>query len=148
MDLAYEHPPEYLMVPPRQRAKRVLFNEDICVVDNKVFVVRAILELPVRDGPSRFAWGVWMLLSKEEFDRYLVLWRTHTEEGAPPLRGHLTGGVRTYADSDMLEVLGHLRRNKRPSLEVLSETHPLGKDQREGITMEKVHAFLEGVAWC
>ncbi len=89
-------------------------------------------------------WGVWVQVSEDDFHRYLELWEKDGVEEEPPLRGWLSGGVPAYPGSCGLEVSVHLHSdNQRPLFRVVSDRHPLGVDQRRGITMEKVHSFLE-----
>lgn len=145
MDIAFMHPAEYFTVPEQERAARVYFNEDYCVIDNEVFVIRGILPLPVIDSEKDFAWGVWAIINEADFKKYLELWGAPDAGAEPPFLGMLSGGVRDryYPDSDLLPVAVQLRSgNARPIFKVISDQHALGVDQRQGITMEKVHSFV------
>ena len=84
-----------------------------------------------------------MLVDRQHFERYLELWNVdHIPD--PPFPGRLSGGIRAYPDSDLLEVQVELQPgNKRPRLRVVSAEHALGQDQRAGILLAQVHTFIE-----
>jgi hypothetical protein len=72
------------------------------------------------------------------------LWHAESVDDEPPFAGKLSGGIKYYPDSDLLDVAVYLQpAGKRPLFKVVSDKHSLGIDQREGITMTKVHRFLE-----
>jgi hypothetical protein len=140
MDIEHKYPAEYFTVPPEERAKRVFFSPDYCVIDERVFVIRGVLPLPIKGSDQEFRWGTWAIAGEEDFKRYLELWDSPDADQEPPFLGKLTGGVYNYSDSDLLPVAVHLRSgNLRPIFKVISDEHPLGVDQREGVTMEYVH---------
>ena len=145
-DIAYKYPAEYFTVPADEREKRVFVSDDFCVIDDKVFVIRGLLCLPIDGTDEEFRWGVWAVISQDDFKRYLELWDSPAAEAEPPFMGRLSGGIHAYQDSDLLPVSVHLQSgNKRPVFKVISEEHPLGRDQRQGISQEKAHSFVFGV---
>lgn len=143
MDLAYTYPPEFFGIPADQHAARVYFTADTCVIDGQIFLVRGVLYLPVRDSDQRFGFGTWARVSREEFKRYFQLWDADDAHLEPPFDGVLSGGIGYYEDSDGLPASVQLQSNNQRPTFVVTSDHPLGRDQREGITMHKVHAFLE-----
>lgn len=144
LDLAYLRPADVFKIPESQRGKRIRINEDLCIIDDHEFYIRGILVLPIRNTEKRFAWGVWARVSEADYQRYLKLWDVDSVEGEEPFAGKLSGGVKFYPDSDLLDVTVHLQpNNQRPLFKVISSEHLLGVDQRAGITMDKVHQFLE-----
>lgn len=144
LDLAYQRPADYFKIPESERATRIDINDDICVIDEREFYVRGVLELPIKDTDKRFGWGIWARVSKSDLRRYFELWNVDSTDNEPPFNGKLSGGIKYYPGSDLLEVSVHLQpQAKRPLFKVISNDHPLGIDQREGITMEKVHRFFE-----
>jgi hypothetical protein len=144
LDLGYMHPADFFKIPPAEHGGRIKFNQDVCVIDGTEFYVRGILPLPIKDTAQEFRWGVWARIEKKDFRRYLELWNAEAAAHESPFLGHLSGGLRDYSDSDMLQVQVQLQPgNQRPRFYVVSASHPLGIDQRQGITMQKVHIFIE-----
>lgn len=142
MALAYRRPAHFLAVPPAERASRAQDSDDLCVIDDREFLIRGVLELPIKGGDDHFDWGPWALVEEKDFVRYLEAWQANTEPEVPPFTGWLSGGLRAYPDSDGLAVSIHLRgEGKRPLFRVLAQEHPIAVDQREGITMADVHRF-------
>lgn len=143
LDLAFRRPAHFLAIPPEERERRTRCSDDLCVVDGEHFLIRGVLELPITGTTKRFGWGVWALVAREDFYRYVDAWRMDIEAEVPPFPGRLSGGMSAYPDSDGLEIMVQLRSGgSRPSFTVRSETHPLGVDQCQGITMAKVHSFV------
>jgi hypothetical protein len=146
MDLAYTHPADYHKIPPRERAERIDFNDDFCVIDKSEYYIRGVLLLRVKETQGTFRWGLWAEVSEEEFFYYRAHWNIPNTEDVLPLSGRLSGGVGPYPDSDQLPVTVNLQpNNQRPLFYVVSSEHPLGYDQRNGITLHDVMTFTAPV---
>jgi hypothetical protein len=144
MDMSHKNPADYFEVPPSEREKRIQKTDDVCVIDDKEFYIRGILPLPVIDSTDEFRWGVWARVEEQDFKTYLKYWDGNIPENLLPLSGHLSGGMKDYPESDMLPVEIHLQSgNQRPVFRVLSDKTQLGFDQQKGISMAKVHSFVE-----
>lgn len=146
-DMAYHRPGDYYDVPPDERTKRVWFdaemNPDLCVIDGKKFYLRGVLSMPIQGEENDFRWGTWAQVEEKDFRRYYELWDETDVSNEPVFRGYLSGGVRDFAESDGLEVEIQLQsNNQRPRLTVVSKNHPLAIAQRDGVTLEDVHAFV------
>ena len=54
MDIAYARPEHYFEIPQAERDQRAWFNDDsnadVCVIDQRVFLVRCVLPVPVEGG--------------------------------------------------------------------------------------------------
>jgi hypothetical protein len=146
-DMAYHRPGDYFDIPPEECSQRVWFdskaNPDLCVIDGSRFYLRGVLSMPIRGEGDEFRWGTWARVEEQDFRRYYELWDETDVSDEPVFRGYLSGGIRDFADSDGLEVEIELQsNNQRPRLTVVVETHPLAIAQRDGVTMEDVHAFV------
>jgi len=147
MAIAYRRPASFFTIPKEERDRRVQCNDDLCAIDGRQFFIRGVLELPIRGTDTSFDWGVWARVDQRDFQRYLDAWRADTEDDVPPFSGWLSGGPASYPDSDGLEVSVRLRSGGlRPDFTVRSASHPLGVDQRQGISLEKAHQFWPGPA--
>lgn len=146
-DMAHHRPADYFEIPPDERGKRVWFdaetNPDLCVIDGSKFYLRGVLAVPIQGEADEFRWGTWAQVEEKDLRRYYELWDETDISNEPSFRGFLSGGVRDFAGSDELEVIIELQsNNQRPRLTIVSETHPLGIAQRNGVTLEDVHTFV------
>jgi hypothetical protein len=144
MDIGYRRPEPYFAVPEEERARRIYETDDLCVIDGKTFMIRGVLYLPISGGDQQFGWGVWAVVSEQDFQRYLDAWDHDTEDDVPPFTGRLASAIPGYPGSDQVDLDIRLQSGgQRPRFTVRSETHPLGVDQRTGITLAKAHSFVE-----
>lgn len=142
-DLAYERPASYFGVPEPERERRVRISNDLCSIDDEHFFIRGVLYLPIHQSDEQFGWGVWVEVMRADFDQYVSAWKRDVEDTVPAFPGLLDGGVQPYPESDRLEVWVKLRSGgQRPVFTVVSEEHPLGVDQRAGISEERAHSFV------
>lgn len=146
MDMAYKNPGRYFEIPAKERAARIYTSTDICVVDESEFYIRGVLPIPVINSDDEFRWGLWAKVEKDDFDVYVENWDGNLPENLPVLHGSLSGSMKYYLDSDKTSVEIHLQSgDQRPIFKVVSEENSLGSDQKKGITMEKVHSFVEAI---
>ena len=144
MDMAYKNPAAYFKIPAKERAARIYSTDDSCVIDDVEFYIRGVLPIPVINSDDEFRWGLWAKVEESDFNIYSKYWDGHIPENLPPINGHLSGGMKDYLESDMTPFEIYLQSdNQRPFFKVLSNDSELGIDQQKGITMEKVHSFVE-----
>lgn len=144
----YAKPPSYFDVPEAERGQRIFLTGDVCVIDDRTFYIRALLEIPIRRAWEPFAWGVWVTQSQESFRRYLETFdQDQTGMGS---FGWLGVDLPTYrrtakgVDIEFLKcnVLWGPRRG-RPLVELQDSDHPLCADQRQGISWERAIAIAQ-----
>ena len=144
MDIAQQYPHDYFSIPPQEREQRIQVTSDLCVIDNNRFFIRGYLPIPVFVDKQEFGWGLWVEVEPSSFDQYLELYNADGA-GEAPFRGRLSAQLKCYEPSVYkLPVNVHLRGvNERPLL-LFSDLveHPLAKEQRQGITIERVHEIL------
>ena len=133
------YPDPYLAIPEGERDKRTVLHNDFCIIDDKHYLVRGNLEIPVRGSNEPFAWTVWVSLSKENFDRTIKLMETEGREAEPPYFGWLCTNLHLYPDTTHLKTHVHTRRvGSVPTIELEQTDHPLAVEQRNGITLDRV----------
>lgn len=133
-----DRPTPYWDVPEERRETDVFLTSDSCVIADRFFFVHGCLEIPILDGDDIFTWGVWVSLKAEDFltwhDNYGTVQRSHVG----PFFGWLCTELPIYPDTMHLKTAVHLRDNGiRPLIELEATAHPLARDQRDGITMER-----------
>ena len=145
MDIAYARPQHYFEIPAAERDQRALFNDetnaDVCVIDGTVFLVRAFLPVPV-EGGKEFRHGVWVQLDEPGFRKYATFEGDGSDE--PPLEGKLSSEVPGYPSTFLLPVEIQLGEpTQRPSVRLKPAAHLFSTEQRDGITMTRVHELVQ-----
>jgi len=147
-DIAYKRPADYFKIPEAERSTPIKLDDDKCVIDNEEYYIRGILALPVLNSEQEFCWGVWAKISGKDLRWYLKHWNLEQYEEGLSFSGFLSGGIKFYETSDLLEVLIHPQPGKlRPRFEVIDKGHPLGLAQCNGITLMDVHNFVAPFLW-
>ena len=115
-------------------------SEDFCVVEDQHHFVRCMLELPIQGSDSeRFGFGVWSSLSKSNFALYAETFDDMEQGALGPWFGWFSNRLQGYADTFGLKCQVHPRSGgQRPFIELESTEHPLARDQREGITLQRL----------
>jgi hypothetical protein len=145
--LGYVKPYQYFRVPEADRSRRVKVNSDLCQVDDNIFALRGVIEIPLLDGAtiegtSWFEFGIWAVVAPAYFYRYLELYDVDgsSEEpfsclldGEPPGYDGLLGHP--------AEV--HLRQvGQRPLFKLRPSDHRMYLEQTNGITLRQVHEIF------
>jgi len=140
----FEAPESWLRLSPKDRKTRGELSSDQCVIDNEHFFVRGLVEIPVVDSAEPFAWGVWVSLSKQNFDRARELWNNQDRVNEPACFGWFCNSIPGYPETLHLKTAVHSRDvGVRPYIELEATGHSLAQEQRNGITMERVRQLAE-----
>jgi len=140
MDVAYAQPEPALRIPESERKDRVWGNVDVCVVDDRVRLVRGVLFVPVKEG-GRFGWGIWAAIATDPFNFYLQHLRDDLSS-EPPFEGYAANevGLPEYADLEGHPLQVQLpTADKRPTFRLRQSEHLLSIEQQRGIDMKRVH---------
>jgi hypothetical protein len=134
------HAPLYFYaIPVGEREMRCVLTSDTCVVDQELFFVRGCLEIPVDGATEPFIWGVWVSLSKANFDQFVSCIEKPNRSHIGPFFGWLSAEMPLYPSTENLKTRVHLRDNGvRPFIELEPTNHPLAIEQRVGITADRV----------
>jgi hypothetical protein len=126
-------------IPAWQMKRRVVMTPDQCVIDGTHFYLRGRVVVPVHDCAEMFVWGVWAQVSARSFYRAQQLWSTEGREAEPAFEGRMATELGFFGGTLGLEVDVQTQRvGRRPHFRARSERHPLGREQREGITLARV----------
>lgn len=140
-DLAFAAPLHYAALPEAERATRARLDADFCVIDDAQRFIRAVCPIPIRDTEAYFAWGVWVSLSAENFERYRASFEDPDQAKLGGMFGWLCNRLPCYPDTLELQtsVLPQ-DGGQRPLVWVnqVHAAHPLYIDQRQGITTERL----------
>lgn len=119
-------------------------NADFCVIQKRDFFVRGLIELPIVGGDRPFRWGVWVSLSKANFDKMVALWDDPKLLEEPAYFGWLCTSISVYPETLNLKTNVKSRSvDERPQIVLEPTDHPLSLEQRSGITIERVREIAE-----
>jgi hypothetical protein len=112
-------------------------SEDFAVFEGRYFLVRCVLNLPVAGLPRPFGFGCWALLSKADFLAYWDDFDNPEPKSLEPWAGLLANDLAPYPAGTNLDCLVQVQPDrKRPTVLLLDDGHPLGRAQRDGITVD------------
>ena len=140
-DLAFDAPLHYDQLPEAERAGRARLDADFCVIDGKDRFIRAVCPVPIRGTEEHFAWGVWVSLSAESFERYHASFETLDQSHLGGMFGWLSNRLPLYPDTLKLQTSVMPQDHRQRPLVWVNQVHadhPLYIDQREGITTERL----------
>lgn len=112
-----------------------LLTEDLCIVDGEDYFIRGVLEVPLVDQDDYFGWGVWVSLSKENFETYR---KQFDSDAIGPFFGWLSTVIDYFPETtlNLPTTVKFVGGGTRPRIFVNGCDHPLRLDQRAGITLE------------
>jgi hypothetical protein len=149
MDVAFQHPDPFLQIDPSEYESRcwAVESTDVRQIDGTHSYIRAILPLPLVDEPRDFAWGPWVEVDYDHL-AYYVEHFTDDLTADPPFPGKLATDIKVY-DVPTLGLDVEVRygnSTQRPTLRVMTDEHPLGWEQRHGVTIQRVLEFHHAYA--
>lgn len=143
-DIVFDAPFYYYTVPESERATKCWLTADLCSIENEDFFIRGRLDIPILEAGGVFAWGVWVSVSRHNFELYQQVFRDPDQSRVGPFVGWLSNRLPGYPDTLKLKARAHLRdQQTRPSLELEPTDHPLAMEQRKGVTVQRIHQFYE-----
>jgi hypothetical protein len=115
-------------------------SKDFCVLGGEDFFIRCVLQLPIRGaGGAMFSFGVWSSLSRANFMRYVETFDAGEQAGLGPWFGWFSNRLKGYPDTLNLKCHVHPRGGSlRPTLAPEPTDHPLAREQRDGITLDRL----------
>lgn len=137
--------PDPYLEQPKEIQETGKLGSDLCWYqdeDGMHYFIRACLEIPIHGVSQPFIWGVWVSLSKQNFDRYV---ETYDE---PDITDHYFGWFSNYLpyyeNTYALRTQVHPRNKKtRPYIEIEDSGHPLAIDYYNGISIERAQEIAE-----
>ncbi len=117
-----------------------VLTEDFCIVDAQYFFVRGVAHLPIIGGDGEdFGLGVWSSLSKDNFKRYVADFGEPELTETGPWFGWFSNSLFGYPETLNLQCAVTPRAGgTRPAIVVTDDDHPLAREQREGISLDRI----------
>jgi hypothetical protein len=138
LDVGATYPDSYFAVPEAERPIRVRHIKSFCTIDANSYFVRGCIEVPIIGHDDTFAWGVWVWVSDKSWNAIRDAWDEPARAKGAPYFGWLNTALKLYPDTINLKTKVHLRSDLAPYIELEPTDHPLAREQREGITIDRV----------
>jgi hypothetical protein len=137
---AADSPDSYAWLKESEREERAALGSDQCIIDEEKYFLRGLIELPIIGFKDVFLWGVWASIWKEDFDEISDHWETTGREGLiGPYKGRLNNHLSEYPDTLNLKCSIRIEPvGSRPLFHIDEPDHPLAKEQRQGISLERI----------
>ena len=143
LSFAAEAPEYWYDIPAGERERRAVLTPDFCTLDDRYYFIGGCLELPILGTGEKFVFGVWVSLSEASMRRAEELSRSNMSDDDSPAVGWLSTNIRSYPGALRLKAAVHSSSaNLRPIVELEPTDHPLSRDQRQGITMERAQEIV------
>ncbi len=121
-------------------------SANYCVWDGKYFSLRMRLPLQIRGaGTWAFMFTVWASLNRPDFEGYVAAVRNETLDNNARAPARLVNRLGTYPDTFSLMGVAFQQNDGAPPLLLIqgaqpdnSADHPIIKEQREGITLDRM----------
>lgn len=140
-DVGANVPAQWWDVPEDERDGRIKLTSDTCIVDDRDYLIRGVIELPVLDWGEPFGFGVWVSQKRENFLTYVENFQS---DRIGPFFGWLCTHIDFYTEETLLlKTRAHFRGGgQRPFIELEPTDHPLAREQRNGISLDRAWAIV------
>ena len=110
--------------------------------DGVHYFIRVCLEVPIHGVSEPFMWGVWVSLSKDNFNRYVETYDSPDTEDC--YFGWFCNDFPYYENTYALKTHVHLRAGgDRPYIELEDSSHPLSVNIHQGISIERTQVIAQ-----
>ncbi|MDQ0064062.1 hypothetical protein J2T14_006289 [Paenibacillus harenae] len=128
------------MLDEKERQDRCEINNDLCVIDQDKFFIRGHLEIPILGTDEFFIWSVWSSISEGNFMRANEIWNSKTRKNEPAYFGWFSTELPLYPSTLSLKCEIQTREiGVCPLINLEPNDHPLAIEQRNGISLDRVH---------
>jgi len=133
LDVRLGLPHDIHRLDQEERERRTWLADDFAVLDDERFFVRGLLELPIPELDSRFAYGTWCEVEMPDFQELMRRW--HDEGQFAPVDCIVANELEPYRSTVGLRATLHATSpDKLPTVDLAAAPHELVHAQREGIT--------------
>jgi hypothetical protein len=137
-------PAPYEALPEGERETRARINADLCIIDDREFYIRGLIELPIVGRAEVFSWIAWCSISAASWQRMGDLWEAPDRDSEPPFFGWLASALPYEPGTLGLKTNVHFRPpGVVPSIEIEPTDHPLAVAQRDGMAIADIIAIAE-----
>ncbi|HJU94263.1 MAG TPA: DUF2199 domain-containing protein [Pyrinomonadaceae bacterium] len=118
-------------------------DTDVCVIDGEHYFVRGVIHLPIIGTTETLTWGVWGSLSRQNFEKVLLMNDDPKRVELPSMFSWLSNRIDEYPDTLNLKMQAHIQEpGTRPIFELERTDHPLSQEYHHGVTPERVREIM------
>jgi hypothetical protein len=124
------------------RLFRVRANRAFCSLDRKRFFVRGLLSFPIREHNDEYCWGTWVEIDSSTFKLLRQNWDLDTRVNQTSCPGFLSNSIPPLGRTVGVPVSVTVQPiGTAPRIEVIDKSHPIAKEQSDGISMQRAVGF-------
>lgn len=132
----YRWPHEYEILSKKQREELARISNDLCIIENEDHFIKVNLEIPIQGYDKGFLWGVWISVSKENFQKYYENYNSKNYQDT--YMGWFSNRLPYYPDTLDLKSRANIKSDgRRPLIDLEPTEHPLSIDSYNGISWER-----------
>lgn len=125
-----------------ERSERVSENNDIAIIDDSRFFLRAVVPVPVLGRVQPYNIGIWVEVSEPTFAEIYKLWDDPAQQNSAPFSAVASNDIPSLpALSGLLGSLLLTGPTTRPKLMLPDSAHPLAVEQATGIAPHRAHYY-------
>lgn len=137
-ELTFSSPHPYARLPETERAARARLGSDLCVIDERRFFLRAVMQVPIAGYDDRFGFGVWAEIGAADFRTYFQNFDSAQNSHLGPFDGQIANALPGFPETSGLDCHIHLQDGgRRPVIEMRTAAHALATAQANGLSIER-----------
>lgn len=142
---SFDTPALYYDIPESERETRVFLTSESCVIDDKYYFAKGLLELTVDGLTERLAFTPWVSLSESNFYQFQDSLNVENASEYGPMFGWFCTQIDELPDCEGLKTnLIFQDNNYRPLISIEESDHPLSVAYHNSISQELLIRIVEG----
>lgn len=139
-DHGWKLPDDVWAIPEPERSENAKFSKDLCQLGGRFFI-RCLLQLPFKEQPDYYGWGIWVEVAAPDFHRYVEL---YDKDGGSeqPVPGTIANAMPGYLPTVGLPVRVQFQGSTSRPVVTVQGSHHLVAEQSLGIDNQRYHEIL------
>ena len=143
VELTFRRPDEIATMSEEDINELCLYNDEIYNLKNEKYFIRSLLPLPVHEKENRYCLGVWVQISKDDYQIIYDTWDevdlTHME----PIPCLLANDIPLHENTNGLEIELQLMGKTRPEIIIKDTNSSLYAEQTNGIKIHRASEYSD-----
>lgn len=143
-DLCFALPDAIFELDAAAREKRALVSSDLCVLDDRRYFIRCVLEVAISEHTDVFAYGLWAEVAARDFNRYAVYYNTDAPAHVATFNGQVANRLPLTKETLGLacEIRLSNEEGMRPAITITVAGHELHGEQESGVALDRALALV------